>query len=195
MNIISFLSQKNKENLTKPSRRVYELKDGAKVIYMKNYVKETQSLFNELLNTIPWQQWQYKFHDKEVPSPRLIHVIHLFDNSLTIPEFLKIRAYLEELLDLKFNHAVVNYYRNGQDSIAPHSDKEVNSNQFVVSLTLGAMRKFVLSHIFRKNETHEFMLDDGDILILNHEAITKMYTHAVPKMKECGPRINITFRQ
>ena len=127
-------------------------------------------------------------------SPRLMHIVDLDSDLSHIPLFIALKTLLENEIKLKFVFAVLNYYRDGKDYIGYHADREVTPGSRVVSVSLGAKRKFVLKHKF-KNIKYEYMLKDGDILILNESAIKTHYLHSVPKMANVGPRINITFRE
>lgn len=180
------------------TRYTYNLGDGAKVIYIPRYVNLPDNLFNELKNSIPWDQYKYQVHGKEVMSPRLMHIINYGDNQneyIYLPELEKIKKRVERIIGRKFSYAVLNYYRDGKDYIGFHSDREVKTGQIVVSVTVGATRKFVLKHKFREDIKHVFLLEDGDVLILNEAAIKGVYKHSIPKMANVGSRINITFRE
>lgn len=185
----------------KPGKKIYERKkydlgDGAIVTYIPNYVNNPDKLFTELKEKIDWGIWKFELHGKEVQSPRLISVIHFdTDDTNDFPELLKIKSRVEKITGLVFRYGVCNYYRSGDDAISPHSDRESPDGDTVVSVSVGATRKFVMKHKFRKGIRHVFMLAHGDVLILNDYAIKKVYTHAVPRMANVGERINITFRE
>jgi alkylated DNA repair dioxygenase AlkB len=102
-----------------------------------------------------------------------------------------------------FNSVLVNCYRNGQDSVAWHSDDEpeLGKNPIVASLSLGADRQFQLRHKdYRQHAKSEqykqnICLSNGDLLLM-HGAIQHYWQHQIPKTKKAvGERINITFRQ
>ncbi|XWV25222.1 2OG-Fe(II) oxygenase [Tupanvirus deep ocean] len=180
------------------TKYAYNLGDGAKVTHIPHYVTNPDALFEELHDNMPWNKYKYELHGKEVTSPRLMHIIK-FDNDDNIldnlPEFAKIKKRTEKITGVNFKFAVLNYYRDGNDYIGFHPDREVKSGDIVVSVTVGAARRFVLKHRFRDNVKHVFILEHGDILILNEPAIKTAYKHSIPKMANVGPRINITFRQ
>ena len=177
-------------------RKTYDMGDGAKCIYIPGYVRNPDALFTELKEKIDWGIWKFELHGKEVQSPRLISVIH-FDEEDTsdLPELGKIKERIEKFTKLEFRYGVCNYYRDGRDCIAKHSDKENMKGNTVVSVTVGSTRKFVMKHKFRKDVKYVFPLNHGDVLILNDEAIRKIYTHEIPRVSNAGPRINITFRE
>jgi alkylated DNA repair dioxygenase AlkB len=96
------------------------------------------------------------------------------------------------------NSALVNCYRDGQDSVAWHSDDEpeLGRNPLVVSLSLGETRSFQLRHKFNKNEKKcQITLSSGDLLIMSGST-QHYWQHQVPKTAtSVGERISITFRK
>lgn len=78
---------------------------------------------------------------------------------------------LEKLINKKFSYVVLNYYRNGSDYIGYHADREIKIGSSVVSISLGASRRFYLKSKYDKNIIYKYVLNNGDILILNEAAI------------------------
>jgi alkylated DNA repair dioxygenase AlkB len=186
----------------------HNLGDGAIVDHIPKYLSENQAdlVFDELLNQIPWTQFTYTVYDKKVKSPRLMYILNFSDDTksdresidlsqLNVPGFTKMLDRIKKLTKLEFRYAVLNYYRDGNDYISYHSDREVSEGEKVASITVGATRRFYLKHKYRDGIKHTFMLEHGDLMILNDYAINFSYKHSVPKMKNVGPRINITLRQ
>ena len=101
-----------------------------------------------------------------------------------------------------FNFALVNKYRSGEDHIGPHKDsnKNLNLNSSIASLSLGATRDFYLRHeeLKRGDKTHSTVwlaLEEGTLLLMSPPT-NQYYYHGLPVRKGCqSPRINITFRQ
>ncbi|MCR9172835.1 MAG: alpha-ketoglutarate-dependent dioxygenase AlkB [bacterium] len=109
---------------------------------------------------------------------------------------------LEELAEdcsrmcgVDFNTGLLNYYRDGNDSMGVHADdeKELGNNPVIASVSFGATRKM----IFRKRETKEkviVLLSHGDLLIMRG-ALQHQWKHELPKEKKVNePRLNVTFR-
>ena len=187
---------------TKPGKKIYErhtydLGDGAKFVHILKYVNDPNALFDELKNKITWRQWEYSVYEKEVKSPRLMNILHFenTDDNTDLLNLLKIKERVEKLTKVKFMYAVLNYYRDGNDYVSYHSDRKVKHGQTVVSVTVGATRRFNLKHRTDKDKKYTYLLAHGDVLILNDCAIRFAYKHSVPKMTNVGPRINITFRE
>ena len=184
----------NKESIKhKYHKKTHYLEDGALVIHVSDYVKNPDALFNELLTSIPWTRFTYRVYDKDVLSPRLMQIVEMKD-VVELPHLKEIKERLEKVCKVKFKYAVLNYYRDGNDHISYHSDREVEHGKMVASVSLGQTRRFVLRHKGNKNKV-VFEPKHGDVLILNDAAINFVYKHRVPKMKNAKARINITFRQ
>jgi len=117
-----------------------------------------------------------------------------FDDKLSY-----IAKQIEKKLNLEkgyFNGCLLNYYIDGSSYISYHKDdeKEMISDSVIVSLSLGATRKFYLKNDETK-EVEKLIHNEGEILVM--ETLTqKEWTHSVPKeMKVKEPRISLTFRR
>ncbi|GAA4930209.1 alpha-ketoglutarate-dependent dioxygenase AlkB family protein [Mucilaginibacter defluvii] len=97
--------------------------------------RTSDSLLETFIQQTPWKQQVRMMYDKEVITPRLTAWYgdpEAYDyNSLgkTTPnkwteELLMIKALVEPLAGVRFNSVLLNYYRDGNDSVAWHSDKE-----------------------------------------------------------------------
>ena len=103
----------------------------------------------------------------------------------------------EELAEHQFNSALLNWYRDGSDTLSWHADdeKELGKNPTIASVSLGETRDFIL----RKKDDHscklKFALSHGSILIMKGE-LQEHWQHSVPARKRVDKsRINITFRK
>lgn len=108
-----------------------------------------------------------------------------------LPFFKQIKS-----IDSKYNQFVVNYYKDGNDYIEPHSDcdKDMVDNYNILILSLGATR--TMRFTGRKDVTGSFdlKLKDGQILILN-KFLNKEFRHEILQDETEMPRISITARQ
>lgn len=111
---------------------------------------------------------------------------------------LALKKKIDAVAECEFNSLLLNYYRDGKDSIGWHSDseKELVPNPIVASLTLGATRDFELKH--KKGAKVGRMtipLTHGSLLVMG-PTIQNYWLHAVMKEEgEVGERINLTFRK
>lgn len=173
---------------------------------------EAQALMKSLMSQIDWQTETIKIAGVDKLSPRLTAWYGDTDASYRYSGIdHKPRAWTQALLQIKskieavtgesFNSALCNLYRNGQDSVAWHSDDEPdlfgqNGEQpIIASLSLGVTRKFQMKHKTRKDLRHHLSLTSGSLLLMAGNTQSH-WQHQIPK--EPGieqARINITFRK
>lgn len=182
--------------------------DGEVILYNKILTeKESDRLFKEL-NKISWRQDYIKRFGKLIPLPRLTAWYGDSDKSYTYsginmdpetwsPALLLIKDKVEKLSDVEFNSVLLNLYRDGQDSVAWHSDDEpeLGKNPIIASVSLGQTRRFMLKHKYRQDlESIKIDLTPGSLLLMRGET-QHFWKHQVPKTRNCDkPRINLTFR-
>jgi alkylated DNA repair dioxygenase AlkB len=187
---------------------VFNLPD-AEIIYFPDFLsnEEADSLFQELLKNIPWQQDQITVYGKKHLQPRLTALYgnegkpYSYSNIVMQPHhwtltLQKIKSLVENVSDTSFTTVLLNYYRNGSDSNGWHSDneKELGTNPVIASLSLGAERNFQLKHNFDPTQKKNIILENGSLLLMKG-ATQHFWKHQVPKTtKPIGARINLTFR-
>ncbi|MBD8082857.1 alpha-ketoglutarate-dependent dioxygenase AlkB family protein [Chryseobacterium caseinilyticum] len=178
--------------------------------YRENFIDmdEADLLKNHLFQTVKWEQRTQKMYDKEVITPRLTawygddRKSHgtadsnaSVNNSWT-PELLLLKERIEKEFGYRFNGVLLNLYRNNNDSVAWHRDKESSYGKrpVIASVSLGQTRNFD----FRKKDHHQskysLPLPNGSLLIMKGD-LQENWEHRIAKsllpMKE---RINLTFR-
>jgi alkylated DNA repair dioxygenase AlkB len=103
---------------------------------------------------------------------------------------------VEEVAGQPLNGVLLNYYRDGNDSMGWHSDDEpeLGRNPLVASLNLGGPRRFDLRRKGSGRIEHSLQLDSGSLLVMAG-ATQHYWQHQVAKTrKPVAPRINLTFR-
>jgi alkylated DNA repair dioxygenase AlkB len=111
-------------------------------------------------------------------------------------ELLQIKERIEPIAGVRFTSALLNYYRNGQDSMGWHRDneKELGVNPVIGSVSFGAARTFQLRNHSDKSIVKTISLTHGSFLLMRGET-QHYWEHRVPKTNiNTGARINITFR-
>ena len=107
-----------------------------------------------------------------------------------------IRQKVEALSGESFNAVLLNWYRDGSDSVGWHSDDEpeLGVNPVIASLSLGATRLFRMQHKSKKQWAYKLELEQGSLLVMR--GVTQHYwRHQLPKTRRAvGQRINLTFR-
>lgn len=175
------------------------------------YQEEADFLYQKLLYEIPWRQVKYYKPERGlVTTPRLTWVAgfhqddfypidlpaKIFPNQ--IPVFInELKELVEEYTSQKYNFVLFSLYRDGEDSISPHSDDELflGSNPTIASISIGQERDFTLTNKHTR-EKNTFSLNHGDLFIMKNDC-QKNYLHSVPKCKNMllNPRISLTFRK
>ena len=167
------------------------------------------NLLKDLTEEIPWVQNKIRFYGKESLVPRLESWHGDKDMSYTYSgikmdakpwtkNLLMIKESIETIAKTTFNSVLINYYRDGKDRVAWHSDdeKELGKNPVIASVSLGAERKFKLRHKkYKENQLqHEVFLQSGSLLLMSGST-QHHWLHEIPRTaKPIGPRINLTFR-
>lgn len=166
---------------------------------------EAEMLFEVLKKGIEWKQEKIKIFGKEVVEPRLVawygDKAYKYSGKLMQPqpwtkELLEIKSIIEENTGYKFNNVLLNYYRNGLDSMGWHSDDEaeLGKNPVIASLSLGQERRFQFRFKADKSIKVHYLLSSGSLLLMKNDC-QHLWQHQVPKSGiQVGERINLTFR-
>jgi alkylated DNA repair dioxygenase AlkB len=158
---------------------------------------------------LPWVQELYARGGRCVPAPRLtsfhgdpgcdyVYSGIRYAPVAWTPLLTQVRARLCDVVGQDFNSVLVNYYRDGRDSVGWHADDEpelgpTRDNIVIASVSLGAARRFVLKHR-HTGERRGYELGAGALLVMSGRT-QHDFVHALPKtQRPCGPRINLTFR-
>ena len=198
------------EELFRESKLGYDLPD-AEIEYFPEFFSREKSLnfLPQLLDTIKWKQNTIKMYGKENPVPRLeawygdpgksyAYSGIRMEPSTWTDELNEIKRSIESEVAISFNSVLINYYRDGQDRVAWHSDdeKELGKNPVIGSVSFGAERTFKLRHKQYKenNLKQSIVLKNGSFLLMKG-ATQHHWMHEIPRTaKTIGPRINLTFR-
>jgi len=107
-----------------------------------------------------------------------------------------IRQAAEAATGRRYNSVLLNYYRDGRDSMGMHSDDEpeLGLQPAIASVSFGATRPFILRHKATK-ETMKLPLTDGSLLFMAGP-MQANWMHGINKTtKPVGARVNLTFRK
>lgn len=95
-----------------------------------------------------------------------------------------------------FNSVLMNFYRDGRDSIGMHADDEtqLEADPTIASVSLGASRTFIVRHM-ETGLTLKESLKSGSLLVMKGD-MQRKWLHGIPKEPDMapGPRCNLTFR-
>ncbi|MDG1333707.1 MAG: alpha-ketoglutarate-dependent dioxygenase AlkB [Crocinitomicaceae bacterium] len=182
-------------------------RDSGKIEVISDFNGKGPFNADNLLNNLDLRQESIKIFGKTVQQPRLSRfysdpgVFYIYSKQKFVgidwtDELRELKKSVEDLTAEKFNSALVNYYRDGNDSMGLHADNEaeLGINPTIVSVNYGASRKMV----FRRNGTKEKLqltLNAGDLLIMSG-SLQHCWKHEIPKQRKITEaRLNITFRR
>jgi alkylated DNA repair dioxygenase AlkB len=185
--------------------------DHGKLLYDPKFysAQESDAIFTNLVEKIDWKQESIFIFGKHIPQPRLTAWYgdpgksYTYSNLTWEPnpwteELRKIKHDLEEVAGTTFNSVLLNYYRNGKDSMGWHSDDEpeLGENPVIASLSFGQKRVFHFRHRFDKTISKiKLDLEHGSLLIMAGET-QHFWQHQIPKTsRQIEGRINLTFRK
>lgn len=154
--------------------------------------------------SVEWEQPTIRVFGRECLTPRL--VAWFGDGAYSysgkrhepapMPEWVAAaQGEIEALTGARFNSVLLNYYRDGHDSVAWHADDEpeLGTEPTIASWTIGAARTFAVK-ARDGGERWNVPLGGGDLLVMSGRSQLD-YLHSVPKTtRPIGPRINLTFR-
>lgn len=117
------------------------------------------------------------------------------------PTSLQIKTAVERallpLVNQTMNHCVTNYYRDGKDFIAHHSDKDLDLNRegVIVSVSLGDERILELRRRTDPKDVTRVVLPHCSMLVLGPKT-NQEFSHAIlAKEESTQPRISLTLRE
>jgi len=161
--------------------------------------EESDYLLTKFISDAPWQQRTQTMWDKQVLTPRLTawYGERLEEETISwTPELLMIKEKVESLCGVTFNSVLLNYYRDGNDSVAWHSDKEskLGKRPVIASVTFGQVRSFNIRRKTDHKEIYSVRLEHGSFLMMK-AGLQEEFEHRVAKSnRPMKPRINLTFR-
>lgn len=161
----------------------------------------------ELIAQTPWQQPQVQLYGRQLPVPRLVAWYGDAEASYRYsglthqplpwtPLLAQIRARVVMAVGQPLNGLLLNYYRDGQDSMGWHSDDEteLGANPLIASLNLGGTRRFDLRRKGQNRIEYSLPLPHGSLLVMRGPT-QHYWQHQVAKTRRpCAPRLNLTFR-
>jgi alkylated DNA repair dioxygenase AlkB len=181
----------------------------AEVVYIPDFYSTEKAIFyfKYLKENMEWKQDLITIFGKTYKQPRLTALYannnhpYSYSNITMFPkiftkELLDVKLDIEQTANHQFSSALLNLYRNGNDSNGWHADneKELGENPVIASLSLGAPRMFHFKHRKLSDQKHKLILEHGSLLLMKGE-MQHFWLHQISKTKrEIGERINLTFR-
>jgi len=187
-----------------------ELGPGSWVDVSRGWLLGADTLFDQLIEEIPWRQGRRLMWGQMVDDPRLTwwpDRVRASGVTTAVATAAAAAAAASEPVDLEVLRAPLverygrtlgrpgcNLYRDGRDSVAFHGDRELRDleDTLVAIITLGATRPFLV-RADGGGPSIDLRPAAGDLLVMGGST-QRDFEHAVPKCRTAGPRISITFR-
>jgi alkylated DNA repair dioxygenase AlkB len=175
------------------------LDHGAWIDVRPQWITGADTLFQRLLEAVPWHAERRRMYDRVVDVPRLLK---FYGEGQPLPDPVldaarsALDAHYAGELGEPFRTAGMCLYRDGRDSVAWHGDtigRGSTHDTVVAIISVGSPRSLLLRpRGGRPTLRHD--LGHGDLLVMGGSC-QRTWEHAVPKTaRPAGPRISIQFR-
>ena len=165
-------------------------------------------LLDHFIRKTPWRQEDISLFGVTRPQPRLIAwygdpgAVYTYSGISHDPlpwtaRLLELRSAIEGLCDMTFNSVLLNYYRDGMDSMGLHADDEpeLGDRPVIASYSLGARRRMYFRHKARRELPTQSLDLPHDSLLVMSGTTQEYWKHGIRRTsRPCGPRVNLTFR-
>jgi alkylated DNA repair dioxygenase AlkB len=170
-----------------------------RIVYTPGFVPDdvARAWFAELREGAPWKAERRFMYDREVDVPRLQAHVRLTPPDDPVPDAIRVAAAkVVAATGVPFNSVGLNFYRDGRDSVAAHSDHldEIVGGFPIALLSLGATRRMTIRAKDAPRRALHVDLAAGSLLIMSYET-QLYYTHGIPKTRQpVDARISLAFR-
>jgi hypothetical protein len=188
-----------------------------RIIEIPEIVEKGEEIWTTLFNEIDFQE----MFNQGNAVPRLINIqtIRNADGGLPIyrhpndeepinHEMYGMTLYLKTLIEQYthisgLNHVLIQYYRDGRDNIASHSDKtlDIDRNTSIINLSIGSSREMFIQSKENKNRIEKIPLNHAESIIFGLTT-NQYWWHEIPKFITLKDhpiygkgRISFTFRK
>jgi hypothetical protein len=188
-----------------------------RIIEIPEIVKKGEEIWLSLFNEIDFQE----MFNQGNAVPRLINIQTIQNNYGGLPiyrhpndeepinhEMYGMTLYLKSLVEKYtqisgINHVLIQYYRDGRDNIASHSDKtlDIDRNTPIINLSIGSSREMFIQSKDNKNRIEKIPLNHSECIIFGLKT-NQYWWHEIPKFITLKDhpiygkgRISFTFRK
>jgi alkylated DNA repair dioxygenase AlkB len=168
--------------------------------------EEADALFAALVAELAWETRPVRGpNGEETTQPRLVgwagalpyaYSGQTLPPRAVTPSLAALWPRVEAACGARFNHAVVNRYRDGRDHMGMHTDLEpqLGAEPLIAALSLGATRDLRLEWRYKRKRKRTLKLPHASLLVMGG-TLQRHWRHAVPRAApETAPRVNVTFR-
>lgn len=157
------------------------------------WLTNPERLFDELRDTVPFEQHQRWMYDRKVDEPRL--TAEYADITKAPRSLQRIAEALSEHYEIEYDGVWLNLYRDNRDSAGWHGDWITCKRErcIVPVLSLGATRRFLLKPK-EGGRSIGFSPQSGDLVVMGGRC-QRDWRHSVPRQaRTTGPRISLNFQ-
>jgi alkylated DNA repair dioxygenase AlkB len=176
-----------------PFERV-DLGDGAWVDVARGWLGGADDVADRVIRGTDWRHHRRWMYDRMVDEPRLSRW-YASGEQLPDEALAWFRVAMGRRYGVGFAAMGLNYYRDGNDSVASHADRELKhlDDTLVAILTLGAARPFLLRPA-GGGRSIDLRPASGDVLVMGGTC-QEHWEHGVPKVGAgAGPRVSASIR-
>jgi alkylated DNA repair dioxygenase AlkB len=168
---------------------------------------EAARCLDDVRAEVTWTEREIVLYGKRIMQPRLVgwagDVPYRYSGQTLEPRAFTetVRVLTErvnEFAGTRFNHVLLNRYRDGRDNMGMHADneRELGPDPIVATLSLGATRRLVLvPRHARDGERRSIALPAGSLLVMGG-ACQREFRHGIPReARVTGERVSLTFRR
>jgi alkylated DNA repair dioxygenase AlkB len=161
----------------------------------RGFLRGADDVLDHIVPLVPWSCGRRFMYDRMVDDPRLSYRC---PDRMTVPHpvLTRVRDALQARYGVELGALALNYYRDGQDSVAFHRDRELREldDTLIAIVTLGARRPFLVRPLARRGtRSRDLAPGSGDLLVMGG-ACQRTWEHGVPKVAVAGPRVSATWR-
>ena len=172
-----------------------DAEDGVR--YLPGVVAATraQDWFEVLQQDIGWKSQRRLMYERMVDVPRLVAAWWLEHPELP-PVLREAERAVRAVVDAPFTAVGLNFYRDGNDSVALHGDKlhMLVPGHPVALLSLGHPRRMAIRANAPPHRSVHVDLEPGSVLVMSHRS-QLTHQHGIAKTRSSvGPRISLAFR-
>lgn len=158
--------------------------------YAPGWLRGDAALFDELVDSVAWEQPEVRMYERMVRTPRLVGTVESARHEV-VAEMVEI---LSDRYQMRLDRVSAGWYRTGADSVAWHGDRIARERPraIVATVSLGGPRRFLIRSR-EGGDSIKFDLGAGDLVVMGG-ACQRLWEHTVPKMRVAPPRIALMFR-
>lgn len=158
------------------------------------FLENSDALFCEIQDSVEWDQRMKARKTASYGVPYNYSGITYAERAM-LPCLLPLCDQLERKLGYRPNNCLLNYYPDGKSTMGYHSDstKELVEGTGISIVSLGAARSISFRSKAEVDRVISYELPTGSLMHMDAETQDD-WKHALPKARDAGPRISMTFR-